>query len=93
MVNDDKIGRAISDKHIKAVKKLTKDVLITPSFSDGNYIDMDLKNSVLKIKSVRKYMHRRTLWSDSQDQYVYEIDVIVDMRAKEGFYYNSNRYC
>jgi hypothetical protein len=93
MVNDDKIGRAISDKHIKAVKKLTKDVLITPSFTDGYYIDVDLQNSVLKIKSVRKYMHRRTRWSDNQDQYVYEIDVIVDMRSREGFFYNSNRYC
>jgi hypothetical protein len=92
MVNNKKIGKAISDKHIKAVKKLTKDLLIKPSFGSG-YIDEDLQNSVLKITSVRKYKHERTIWSKNQDQYVYEVDVIVDMKANEGSYYNSNRYC
>ena len=94
MVNDDKIGKAISDKHIKAVKNLTKNMLITPSQNDGYYLDSDLNNSVIKIKSVRKYSHRHTLWLENKEKYVYEIDVIVDMRAKgEYFYYGTNRYC
>jgi hypothetical protein len=93
MVNDDKIGKAISDKHIKAVKKLTKNMLITPSQNDGYYLDSDLNNSVIKIKSVRKYLHRHTQWLENKEKYVYEIDVIVDMRSKgEFFYYGTNHY-
>jgi hypothetical protein len=94
MENDDKIGKAISDKHIKAVKKLTKNMLITPSQNDGYYLDSDLNNSVIKIKSVRKYLHRHTQWLENKDKYVYEIDVIVDMRSKgEYYYYGTNHYC
>ena len=88
MENNDKTGRAISDNHIKAVKKLTKNMEIRPQKNDGYYLDSDLKNSVFKIKSIRKYKHRRTQWTDNQEQYVYEIDVIIDMR-NEG----TNRYC
>ena len=65
---------------------------IKPQQNDGYYMDSDLRNSVFKIKSIRKYKHRRTQWSDNQEQYVYEIDVIVDMRT-EPAYYQSNRYC
>jgi len=98
MENGDKIGKVISDTHIKAIKKLTKNMLITPSQNDGYYLDSDLTNSVIKIKSIRKYKHKRTQWSIHQELYVYEIDVIVDMRPDNyvnmGFsYYGSNRYC
>ena len=93
MENNDKTGRAILDNHIKAVKKLTKNMEIRPQQNDGYYMDSDLRNSVFKIKSIRKYKHRRTQWSDNQDQYVYEIDVIVDMRTEVGHFYQSNRYC
>ena len=95
MENTDKRGKAISDKEIKVVKKLTKDMIITTSQNDGYYLDSDLNNSVIKIKSIRKYKHRRTQWSSNQEQYVYEIDVIVDMRPEGGSftYYGSNRYC
>jgi hypothetical protein len=94
MENGDKIGRSISDTHIKAIKKLTKNMLITPSQNDGYYLDSDLNNSVIKIKSVRKYLHRHTQWLENKEKYVYEIDVIIDMRSKgEYFYYGTNRYC
>ena len=93
MENNDKTGRVILDKHIKAVKKLTKNMEIRPQQNDGYYMDSDLRNAVFKIKSIRKYKHRRTHWSDNKEQYVYEIDVIVDMRTQPGFYYNSNSYC
>ena len=49
MENGDKIGKAISDTHIKSVKKLTKNMLITTSQNDGYYLVSDLNNSVIKI--------------------------------------------
>jgi hypothetical protein len=93
MENNDKTGRAILDNHIKAVKKLTKNMEIRPRQNDGYYMDSDLRNSVFKIKSIRKYKHIRTIWTDNQEQYVYEIDVIVDMRTETTRYYQSNFYC
>lgn len=94
MENEDKIGKVIVDNHIKAVKKLTKGMLITTSDNDGYYLDSDLTYSVIKIKSIRKYKHKRTQWNGNQEQYVYEIDVIVDMRPENNYlYYGTNRYC
>ena len=94
MENEDKIGKVILDNHIKAVKKLIKGMLITTSHNDGYYLDSDLTNSVIKIKSIRKYYHKRTEWSAKQERYVYEIDVIVDMRPESNYsYYGTNRYC
>ena len=61
---------------------------------DGYYLDSDLTYSVIKIKSIRKYKHKRTQWNVNQEQYVYEIDVIVDMRPENNYlYYGTNRYC
>ncbi len=91
MGNNNKTGKAIFDSHIKAVKKLTKGMDIKPQQNDGYYLDCDLNNAVFKIKSVRKYKHRRTLWSDNKEQYVYEIDVIVDLKTDGWF--RSNHYC
>jgi hypothetical protein len=87
MKNDDKIGRAISDTHIKSVKKLTKNMIITPSQNDGYYLDNDLNNSAIKIKSIRKYKYKY----EQSNTYVYEVDVIVDMRNARWFINNS--YC
>ena len=91
MENKDKLGKVISDKEIKLVKKLTKNMEIKPLQNVGYYLDGDLNNSAIKIKSIRKYKHRRTQWSNNQEQYVYEIDVIVDMRTQG--WYGSNEYC
>ena len=91
MENKDKLGKVILDKEIKLVKKLTKNMEIKPLQNDGYYLDSDLNSSVIKIKSIRKYKHRRTQWSNNQEQYVYEIDVIVDMRTQG--WYGSNEYC
>ena len=69
-------------------------MLIRPLQNDGYYLDSDLNNSVIKIKSVRKYSHRHTQWLENKEKYVYEIDVIVDMRSQgEYYYYGSNQYC
>ena len=91
MENPNKIGKHILDKQIKAVKKLTKDIKIKFYKNDGYYFDNDLKDALVKIKSIRKYKHIRTTWSDNQEQYAYEVDVIVDMRNSS--YYYSNNYC
>ena len=91
MKNDSKLGKAILDKEIKLVKKLTKNMTIKPLQNDGYYMDSDLNNSVIKIKSIRKYINRCTIWSNNKEQYVYEIDVIVDMKSQG--WYGSNRYC
>jgi vacuolar-type H+-ATPase subunit E/Vma4 len=87
MKNDDKVGKAISDTHIKSVKKLTKNMIITPSQNDGYYLDNDLNNSAIKIKSIRKYKYKY----EQSNTYVYEVDVIVDMRNARWFINNS--YC
>jgi hypothetical protein len=91
MGNNNKTGKAILDSHIKAVKKLTKSMNIKPQQNDGYYLDSDLNDAVFRIKSVRKYKHRRTIWSDNKEQYVYEIDVIVDVKTDGWF--RSNLYC
>jgi len=91
MKNDSKTGKVILDKDIKSIKKLTKNMQIKFYQNNGYYFDMDLNNAVVNIKSIRKYKHRRTVWSDNKEQYVYEIDVIVDMKSQG--WYGSNRYC
>jgi hypothetical protein len=87
MGNNDKIGKAILDTHIKSIKKLTKNMIITPSQNDGYYLDNDLNNSAIKIKSIRKYKYKY----GQSNTYVYEVDVIVDMRNARWFINNS--YC
>ena len=49
MENKDKLGKVISDKEIKLVKKLTKNMEIKPLQNDGYYLDGDLNNSAIKI--------------------------------------------
>lgn len=92
MENNDKIGRAISDKEMKTVKKLVKNcVFIGPKCIPNEYFDTDLVNAKIKIANIRKYKSRRTRWSNDQEQYVYEIDVIVDMNTSD--YFRSNYRC
>ena len=93
MKNTEKTGKAILDKHIKFIKKKTKDTVIKAYQNTEFYLESDLKNSVIKIKSIRKYKHIRTLWSDDKEQYTYEVDVIVDLRPEKPFRYNSNYWC
>jgi hypothetical protein len=91
MKNDYKIGRAITDKHIKIVKKITKDMVISVYTNHNYYVDRDLLDSVIKISSIRKYKHEKTQWLDNQELYTYEIDVIVDMRSEQNW--KNNNYC
>jgi hypothetical protein len=91
MKNDYKIGKAITDKHIKIVKKITKDMSISVYKNYNYYVDSDLLDSAIKISSIRKYKHEKTQWSDNKELYTYEIDVIVDMRSEQNW--KNNNYC
>ncbi len=91
MKNDNKIGKAITDKHIKIVKKITKDMVISAYKNYKYYVDSDLLDSAIKISSIRKYKHEKSVWLDNKELYTYEIDVIVDMRS--GRSWKNNNYC
>ena len=45
MKNDNKIGKAILDKHIKFIKKKTKDTVIKAYQNTGFYLESDLIDS------------------------------------------------
>ena len=82
-----KVGKAIIDNDIKMIKKIFKNLLLNPDFSDPKayLIDSDLKNSTIKVTSIRKY--KRYLRSND---FTYEVDVIVDMGNTD--FWRSNTY-
>lgn len=91
MKNGYKVGRAISDNHIKSVKKLIKDkvyVVESNGKPEGWIFDYYINNSIIKITSIRKYRHANERYRDDL-KYAYEIDVIVDMTNT---YHNADRY-
>lgn len=91
MKNGYKVGRAISDNHIKSVKKLIKDkvyVVESNGKPEGWIFDYYIKNSIIKITSIRKYRHANERYRDEL-KYAYEIDVIIDMTNT---YHNADRY-
>ena len=91
MKNGYKVGRAISDNHIKSVKKLIKDkvyVVESNGKPEGWIFDYYINNSIIKITSIRKYRHTNERYRDDL-KYAYEIDVIVDMTNT---LHNADRY-
>jgi hypothetical protein len=82
-----KVGRVIIDNDIKMIKKIFKNLLLNPDFNDPKsyLIDSDLRNSTIKVTSIRKY--KRYLRSND---FTYEVDVIVDMGTHE--FWRSNTY-
>jgi hypothetical protein len=91
MKNGYKVGRAISDNHIKSVKKLIKDkvyVVESNGKPEGWIFDYYINNSIIKITSIRKYRHTNERYRDDL-KYAYEIDVIVDMTNT---HHNADRY-
>jgi hypothetical protein len=53
--------------------------------NDAAYSELD--KAVVKIVNVRKY---KNIWGSS---FLYEFDVVVDMRSDSGYYIYTNRYC
>lgn len=82
-----KVGKAIIDNDIKMIKKIFKNLLLNPDFNGPKayLIDSDLRNSTIKVTSIRKY--KRYLLSND---FTYEVDVIVDMGTDD--YWRSNTY-
>ena len=79
-----KEGRVIRDRQIKAIKTLLKET----NFNFTNVEDFyrELTDAVVKIVNVRKY---KKVWGSS---YIYEVDVLVDMRVVNSWIY-TNSYC
>jgi len=79
-----KVGRAINDRMIKLLKTLFKNEIFKLTNSRGWD---ELEKTIFKIVNIRKYQN-----TYSQDSFFYEVDVIVDMKKVDGYFY-SNRYC
>jgi hypothetical protein len=80
-----KEGKAIRDTQVKAIKAVLKESNFElKQTNDVAYSELD--KAVVKIVNVRKYKND---WGSS---FLYEVDVVVDMRS-DGSYFYSNRYC
>jgi len=80
-----KEGGAIRDTQIKAIKTVFKDTQFDMKPMAETGYD-ELTDAVLKIVNVRKYK------KDWNENFIFEVDVVVDMRIYEYWLY-SNRYC
>ena len=80
-----KEGKAIRDRQVKAIKTVLKESNFELKQVD-NAAYSELDKAVVKIVNVRKYKND---WGSS---FLYEVDVVVDMRV-DGSYFYSNRYC
>ncbi len=80
-----KEGKAIRDTQVKAIKTVLKESNFELKQVD-NAVYSELDKAVVKIVNVRKYKND---WGSS---FLYEVDVVVDMRI-DGSYVYSNRYC
>ena len=80
-----KEGKAIRDTQVKAIKMVLKESNFELKQVD-NAAYSELDKAVVKIVNVRKY---KNSWGSS---FLYEVDVVVDMRVY-GSYFYSNRYC
>jgi hypothetical protein len=80
-----KEGKAIRDTQVKAIKMVLKESNFELKQVDNSaYSELD--KAVVKIVNVRKY---KNSWGSS---FLYEVDVVVDMRSDSSYFY-SNRYC
>jgi hypothetical protein len=81
-----KEGKAIRDTQVKAIKTVLKESNFELKQVD-NAAYSELDKAVVKIVNVRKY---KSGWGSS---FLYEFDVVVDMRSDSGYYIYTNRYC
>jgi hypothetical protein len=80
-----KEGKAIRDTQVKAIKMVLKESNFELKQVDNSaYSELD--KAVVKIVNVRKY---KNSWGSG---FLYEVDVVVDMRSDSSYFY-SNRYC
>jgi hypothetical protein len=79
-----KIGTTINDRLIKVTKSFIKNEIYQLTNIRGW---RELEKTVFKIVNIRKYQN-----SYPQNSFFYEVDVIVDMKEVDGYFY-SNSYC
>ena len=81
-----KEGKVIRDTQVKAIKSVLKESNFE-LIQTNNSAYSELDKAVVKIVNVRKY---KNSWGSS---FLYEVDVVVDMRSDSGYYIYSNQYC
>ena len=81
-----KEGKAIRDTQVKVIKEVLKESNFELK-QTNNAAYSELDNAVVKIVNVRKY---KKSWGSS---FLYEVDVVVDMRSDFRYYIYTNRYC
>ena len=79
-----KEGKAIRDTQVKAIKTVLKESNF--KFINPDIAYSELTNAIIKIVNVRKY---KKSWKEN---FIFEVDVVVDMKNDE-YYFYSNRYC
>lgn len=72
-------GKLLKDAQLSVIKKfLCKNIFNLNNRYGWNEYD----NTVIKITSIRKYEHALNGWyNDNRKKYIYEVDVIVDMKC------------
>ncbi len=72
-------GKLVKDSQISVIKKfLCKNIFNLNNRHGWKEYD----NTVIKITSIRKYEHALNGWyNDDRKKYIYEVDVIVDMKC------------
>ena len=79
-------GKLIKDNQISIIKKfLCKNIFKM----DNRHNWVEYNNTIIKITSIRKYGHTFNDWYENK-RYIYEVDVIVDMKCDHWCY--TNRY-
>ena len=81
-----KEGKAIRDTQVKVIKEVLKESNFELK-QTNNAAYSELDKAVVKIVNVRKY---KKSWGSS---FLYEVDVVVDMRSDFRYYIYTNRYC
>ena len=79
-----KEGKVIRDTQVKAIKTVLKESNF--KFINPDIAYSELTNAIIKIVNVRKY---KKSWGEN---FIFEVDVVVDMKNDE-YYFYSNRYC
>ena len=81
-------GKLVKDNQISVIKKfLSKNVL--PMEKSYNWDE--LENAVFKITNIRKYEHPYNNYYTGEKRYIYEFDVIADMKY-QGWTWSTG-YC
>lgn len=80
-----RLGNSINDKDTKFIKKLLKK---KPISIDGRYFNPN--DCTVCITNIRKYLN--SWFYGKNEQYVYEVDVVVSLKNKNFINYSTTRH-